>query len=398
MKDAFAPMGAAPRIVPVLVPGLVAAGAASAFLPRLASFQGILRGLGFAAGLWWAALGLAFYADVVVRLLRALAGRRLAAGGTYAACRHPLFAWWIFFVLPSAALLLDNWLFLACMPLLFLAAARAAKEEEAALEAELGDEYRRYRERVRFLVPIPRRVRPPLAAFGRLVLFALAVGLYSAAAYALLVAPVMNRFGATGREAAAALPGDGWAGPGASGYTQALTIEAPPEETWKWLVQVGYRRAGWYNVDAINALAAPDYFYDGKGSSVRIVPELQDPAVGDEILLVPGLGFRIASAVPGRELLLLGGDPGQVAAVNSGGAMPEGYRAVSWAFVLSEADQGRTRLVVRFRSRGASLGLLGDLAWDLVGTVGGAVLQQPAMLRGLAARAEGRVGAGGRLR
>lgn len=57
---------------------------------------------------------------------------------------------------------------------------------------------------------------------------------------------------------------------------QAVQIDAPADEVWKWLVQVGYKWAGWYNIVAINRLAANNYFIDGKGASWRIVPELQD--------------------------------------------------------------------------------------------------------------------------
>ena len=91
-------------------------------------------------------------------------------------------------------------------------------------------------------------------------------------------------------------------------YTQAVTIRAPAEEVWEWLVQVGYRRAGWYNIDAVNRLAAPDYFIDGRGSSTRIHPELQDLKVGDSIFLVPALGMQVTALEPGR-LLVLVGDP-----------------------------------------------------------------------------------------
>lgn len=140
-----------------------------------------------------------------------------------------------------------------------------------------------------------------------------------------------------------------------------------------------------------DALAGKDYFIDGKGSSRRIVPELQTLAAGDELFLAPGLGFRVERLEPNRLLLLLAGDPDTVAEVNAGAPMPSGYAATSWLFSLKELEGGRTRILSRFRGRNASAGPVGDFLWNLVGGIGGAVIQQPAMFAGLRARSEGRI-------
>jgi hypothetical protein len=34
--------------------------------------------------------------------------------------------------------------------------------------------------------------------------------------------------------------------------THAITIDAPPEQVWPWIVQMGGSRAGWYSWDAID--------------------------------------------------------------------------------------------------------------------------------------------------
>src|SRR4051812_21258739 len=53
--------------------------------------------------------------------------------------------------------------------------------------------------------------------------------------------------------------------------TRTLTIDAPPDAVWPWLVQMGYGRAGWYSYDTM----------DNRGKSVeRIVPDWQSIAVG----------------------------------------------------------------------------------------------------------------------
>jgi hypothetical protein len=57
--------------------------------------------------------------------------------------------------------------------------------------------------------------------------------------------------GATDQEVRRAMPGDQLI-PDAASTTRAITITAPPEQVWPWLVQLGYGRAGWYSYDWID--------------------------------------------------------------------------------------------------------------------------------------------------
>ncbi len=54
--------------------------------------------------------------------------------------------------------------------------------------------------------------------------------------------------------------------------TRAITIAAPPEAVWPWLVQVGCLRAGWYSNDLLDNLGHP--------SATTILPQLQHLEVG----------------------------------------------------------------------------------------------------------------------
>jgi len=49
--------------------------------------------------------------------------------------------------------------------------------------------------------------------------------------------------------------------------THAITIDAPPDQAWPWIAQMGAGRAGWYSWDAIDNGGTP--------SARRVVPELQ---------------------------------------------------------------------------------------------------------------------------
>ena len=67
-----------------------------------------------------------------------------------------------------------------------------------------------------------------------------------------LVRPWHLRWGATADEVHGAMPGDDVVPKAQFNATRAVTIDAPPERVWPWIVQLGYRRAGFYTYDLID--------------------------------------------------------------------------------------------------------------------------------------------------
>lgn len=78
--------------------------------------------------------------------------------------------------------------------------------------------------------------------------------------------------------------------------THAVTVNAPPEAVWPWLLQTGYQRGGLYSYDWLERLFG---FLD-RPSANRILPEFQHLAVGDRIRLGPREEL-IVTAVRGWE-------------------------------------------------------------------------------------------------
>jgi hypothetical protein len=108
--------------------------------------------------------------------------------------------------------------------------------------------------------------------------------------------------------------------------TRAVTIEARSDEIWPWIVQMGMTRAGWYSYDLLDNLGRP--------SARRILPQFQDPKIGDVIPMSPSgkQGPLVKDFEQDRWMLWWDGKGG-----------------MSWAWGLYPVDEGHTRLITRVR-------------------------------------------------
>lgn len=143
--------------------------------------------------------------------------------------------------------------------------------------------------------------------------------------YLLAIRPWHIRWGATDEEVSRSMPGDGLISNATLNTTRAITIQAPPERVWPWLIQMGPGRAGWYSYDRIDN--------GGRPSADRIIAELQVRLQPGEKLsaLADERAFRVM-LIEENSYLVLG---------------PQ----VSWAFELHRQADGSTRLVERLRAR-----------------------------------------------
>lgn len=151
---------------------------------------------------------------------------------------------------------------------------------------------------------------------------AVAIGTYAA----LLTAsrPWHQRWGATDEEIARPLPGDELSEGAAANH--AVTIDAPIDEVWPWLVQIGQDRAGFYSYTWLENLIGADIH-----NADRIVPEWQSLKRDDRVRLASRKLYgdrpllRVTHFEPGRSFVL------------------EGWGA----FVLQPIDEHTTRMIVR---------------------------------------------------
>jgi hypothetical protein len=164
-----------------------------------------------------------------------------------------------------------------------------------------------------------RRIgRSILDAFGGLPLFA--------------TAPLYRRWhlrwGATDEEVRGPMPGDEIVPKASFNGTRAITVDAPPDMVWPWVVQMGYRRAGFYTYDLLDNAS-----YE---SADRILNEYQPPRVGDWMPMAKKVNettaFKVTAFEPSEWLLWEKPDS-------------------TWAWKLLPLDGGRTRLVSRLKAR-----------------------------------------------
>jgi hypothetical protein len=158
-----------------------------------------------------------------------------------------------------------------------------------------------------------------------------------------------------------------------SQVTMAVTIDAPPEAVWPWLVQMGVDRAGLYT----HTWVENGLLHLKVKNADAVVPAWQTLAVGDHIWFVPEgyptprYGPLVVALEPNQALICtLGDDPA--------------HSIGTWQFILRERGDA-TRLIFRSRSSGTR-----PMATKLVDLVlePGYLYMDIGMLAGLKTRVE----------
>ena len=178
--------------------------------------------------------------------------------------------------------------------------------------------------------------------------------------------PWMTNWGSTMAEQQQSLPGDDLLPPGTTYSTKAITISAPSQVVWQWLIQVGQDRAGFYTYTWLENLTGCNFH-----NANVIRPEWQQLAVGD--------GWRLCR----RDYLWGVGESAVVPVVRVEPGRLLVLESLWGAHVIVPVDAQTSRLLVR-GGVGSANPVTKLLVDPLVFTM------EKRMLLGLKARAEGR--------
>jgi protein-S-isoprenylcysteine O-methyltransferase Ste14 len=98
-------------------------------------------------------LGIPFYLFSLVSVMRAFKAGRLVTSGVYGMCRHPVYAAWLVFFVPSIALIINSWALLSAPFVMYFLARVLVNKEDVYLEKIFGQEYLAYKENVPAILP-----------------------------------------------------------------------------------------------------------------------------------------------------------------------------------------------------------------------------------------------------
>lgn len=201
-----------------------------------------------------------------------------------------------------------------------------------------------------------------------------------------------------------ALPGDDLVPAPVLQTTRAVMIDAPPQQVWPWLVQVGQGRAGFYS-DSTFWNRCVDWYYrllsrhepeQAIGYHIaaddQIVAAWQDPQVGDVIADgPPGTAYYVVRHVEPERSFVIFTDthlrfllPARLRGNAGLGVSGE----ISDSYLLTEPEPGRTRLIRRMRLRCEPWPFRAYVVPVVL--IWGEVITARNLLRGISRRAEGR--------
>lgn len=145
--------------------------------------------------------------------------------------------------------------------------------------------------------------------------------------YSLLIRPWQLRWGATDEEVQRSLAGDDIVQHPNFVATRAVTINASPSEVWKWIIQIGSARAGWYSHDWVDNA--------GKPSTREILPQYQYITPDEFIPFTPDQknGMWVKDFQVHGHILWW-----------------DKKEKSTWGWYLKPLDGGRTRLITRLRT------------------------------------------------
>lgn len=180
--------------------------------------------------------------------------------------------------------------------------------------------------------------------------------------YIFFIRPWQLHWGATKEEVKLNLPGDELVVKTNFNATRAITIGSTPNIIWRWIIQIGSGRAGWYSIDWID---------NGRiKSATEILPQFQKIEAGQFIPFTPNQknGMWVKEFKENESILWVDKDG-----------------EATWLWYLIPISGAQTRLLTRLRSKYIWKGFW--IIYYLIADFGDIVMMSKCM-KGIKRRAE----------
>ena len=147
------------------------------------------------------------------------------------------------------------------------------------------------------------------------------------------------------REANRVFPGDELVAHPQSQFTHAVEINAPIEAVWPWVAQIGQGRGGFYSYEALENITGMNIY-----NSDEVLPEFQDPEIGDIIPFSPEDGYPLVICESGRSMAIeTCFDLDDNVLYDPALASPENYFHLTWLWHIEPTTEHRSRFFSRNR-------------------------------------------------
>lgn len=167
-------------------------------------------------------------------------------------------------------------------------------------------------------------------------------------------------------------------------YTHAVEINAPKQDVWPWVAQIGQGRGGFYSYQWLENLVGCRIY-----NADQVLPAFQDLENTNGIRLHPEMDPLKISHLKVGEYFVLHGATDLSMGAESGQkhTKSKNFLNTTWLFHLSEVGETKTRLISRWRADFPNrLGLRIVYGAPLTGSI--AHVMDIKMLKGIKKRAE----------
>lgn len=157
--------------------------------------------------------------------------------------------------------------------------------------------------------------------------------------------PLRDSWGLNKIELKQKFPGDEIVDKPKAQFTHGIEINAPAKMVWPWIAQLGQGRGGFYSYEALENLTGLNIY-----NSDKILPEFQNPKVGDKIPFSQSDAYPLVICEPGSAMAIsLVLDMDKKKLIDPVTTSTTNFIQISWLWYVRPIDELRSKFYSRNR-------------------------------------------------